>query len=176
MMKENIFLIGFMGAGKSSVARALVEQLHCPLVEMDEQIVKEQGMSINEIFEKYGEDRFREIESQLILALGSRQASVISCGGGVVVRPENTEYMKKSGRIVYLQASPQTVYDRVKNSNDRPMLRGHMNVEYIAQLMEKRRALYEAAAELTVVTDGKSTKEIAGEIIGRLEENNEVQL
>ncbi|MCI7322874.1 MAG: shikimate kinase [Lachnospiraceae bacterium] len=176
MMKENIFLIGFMGAGKSSVARALVEQLHCPLVEMDEQIVKEQGMSINEIFEKYGEDRFREIESQLILALGSRQASVISCGGGVVVRPENTEYMKKSGRIVYLQASPQTVYDRVKNSNDRPILKGHMNVEYIAQLMEKRRALYEAAAELTVVTDGKSTKEIAGEIIGRLEENNEVQL
>ena len=176
MMKENIFLIGFMGAGKSSVARALVEQLHCPLVEMDEQIVKEQGMSINEIFEKYGEDRFREIESQLILALGSRQASVISCGGGVVVRAENTEYMKKSGRIVYLQASPQTVYDRVKNSNDRPILKGHMNVEYIAQLMEKRRALYEAAAELTVVTDGKSTKEIAGEIIGRLEENNEVQL
>lgn len=176
MMKENIFLIGFMGAGKSSVARALVEQLHCPLVEMDEQIVKEQGMSINEIFEKYGEDHFREIESQLILALGSRQASVISCGGGVVVRPENTEYMKKSGRIVYLQASPQTVYDRVKNSNDRPILKGHMNVEYIAQLMEKRRALYEAAAELTVVTDGKSTKEIAGEIIGRLEENNEVQL
>ena len=55
MMKENIFLIGFMGAGKSSVARALVEKLHCPLVEMDEQIVKEQGMSINEIFEKYGE-------------------------------------------------------------------------------------------------------------------------
>ena len=175
-MTENIFLIGFMGAGKSTVARALAERLHCPLVEMDQQIVKEQGMTINEIFDKYGEDRFREIESQLILDLGQGEAAVISCGGGVVVRPQNTEYMKKSGRIVYLQASPRTVYERVKDSSDRPILKGHMNVEYIAQLMEKRRALYEAAAEITIVTDGKSAEEIAKEILNRLEETNETEL
>lgn len=176
MIRDNIFLIGFMGAGKSTVARALAERLHCPLVEMDQQIVKEQGMTINEIFDKYGEDRFREIESQLILDLGQGEAAVISCGGGVVVRPQNTEYMKKSGRIVYLQASPRTVYERVKDSSDRPILKGHMNVEYIAQLMEKRRALYEAAAELTIVTDKKMADEIAGEILNRLEETNEAEL
>ena len=176
MIRDNIFLIGFMGAGKSTVARALAERLHCPLVEMDQQIVKEQGMTINEIFDKYGEDRFREIESQLILDLGQGEAAVISCGGGVVVRPQNTEYMKKSGRIVYLQASPRTVYERVKDSSDRPILKGHMNVEYIAQLMEKRRALYEAAAEITIVTDGKSAEEIAKEILNRLEETNETEL
>ena len=176
MIRDNIFLIGFMGAGKSTVARALAERLHCPLVEMDQQIVKEQGMTINEIFDQYGEDHFRDIESQLILDLGNREASVISCGGGVVVRPRNTDYMKKSGRIVYLQASPETVYERVKDSSDRPILKGHMNVEYIAQLMEKRRALYEAAAEITIVTDGKSAEEIAKEILNRLEETNETEL
>ena len=92
------------------------------------------------------------------------------------IQAELTEYMKKSGRIVYLQASPRTVYERVKDSSDRPILKGHMNVEYIAQLMEKRRALYEAAAELTIVTDKKTADEIAGEILNRLEETNEAEL
>lgn len=169
MIKDHIFLIGFMGAGKSTVARALVRRLHCPLVEMDEEIVKEQGRTINEIFDKYGEDRFRDIESQFILDLGNRKTSVVSCGGGVVVRPENTQYMRKSGKVVYLQASPQTVYERVKGSSSRPILNGHMNVEYIAQLMEKRRSLYEAAADFTIITDYKNAEEIAGEIVDRLE-------
>lgn len=174
MMTDNIFLIGFMGAGKSTVARALVRRLHCPLIEMDEEIVREQGMSINEIFEKYGEDRFRDIESQFILDLGKREPFVVSCGGGVVVRPENTRYMKKSGKVVYLKASPQTVYERVKGSSSRPILNGHMNVEYIAQLMEKRRSLYEAAADTTIVTDGKNAEEIAAEIVDGLEGTDEV--
>lgn len=165
----NIFLVGFMGAGKSTIARGLHRELGLPLVEMDERIVQEQGMSINDIFAQYGEDKFRDIESQLILDLGKEGASVVSCGGGVVVRPQNTEYMKQSGRIVYLSASPETVYERVKNSSDRPILNGHMNVEYIAELMEKRRALYEAAADITVATDGKSREELCQEIMERLE-------
>lgn len=165
----NIFLVGFMGAGKSTIARGLHRELGLPLVEMDERIVQEQGMSINDIFAQYGEDKFRDIESQLILDLGKEGASVVSCGGGVVVRPQNTEYMKQSGRIVYLSASPETVYERVKNSSDRPILNGHMNVEYIAELMEKRRVLYEAAADITVATDGKSREELCQEIMERLE-------
>lgn len=175
MSKDHIFLIGFMGAGKSTVARALVRKMNCPLVEMDEQIVKEQGMTINEIFDRYGEAHFRDIESQFILGLCGREPSVISCGGGVVVRPENAEYMKKSGRIVYLTAEPETVYERVRNNDDRPILKGHKNVAYIAELMEKRRALYEAAAEITVATDGKTGEEIAGEVLNRLEKVNEAE-
>lgn len=174
MINYNIFLIGFMGAGKSTIARALVRELNCPLVEMDERIVQEQGMSINEIFAQYGEDHFRDIESQLILDLGNQQASVISCGGGVVVRPQNIPHMKQSGRIVFLKATPETVYERVKNSDDRPVLNGHMNVEYIEQLMEKRRSLYEAAADITIVTDGKKREEICREILNKLEEADEV--
>lgn len=164
----NIFLIGFMGAGKSTIARDLSRKLGCKLVEMDEQIEKEQGMSINDIFEKYGEGRFRDIESQLILDLGSREASVISCGGGVVVRPENVDYMKKSGKVVYLTATPQTIYERVKNSTNRPILNGHMNVEYIEELMDKRREKYLAAADIAVATDDKNRREICEEIIARL--------
>ena len=150
----NIFLIGFMGAGKSTIARTLQRELGFPLVEMDERIVQEQGMSINDIFAQYGEAHFREIESQLVVDLGKQEPSIVSCGGGVVVRPENTQNMKKSGRIV--------------------LLNGHMNVEYIAELMEKRRALYEEAADITIQTDGKTREQICEEIIGKLRDTNEV--
>ena len=166
----NIFLIGFMGAGKSTIARSLVQKLNFPLIEMDERIVKEQGMPISEIFDRYGEEHFRDIEGELVKTIGTLEPSVVSCGGGTVLRPENVENMKKSGKIVFLTATPQTIYERVKNSSDRPILNGHMNVPYIAELMEKRRPVYEGAAELTISTDGKSREEIADEIIRRLEE------
>ncbi len=171
---HNIFLIGFMGAGKSTIAKALQRELGFPLVEMDERIVQEQGMSINDIFAQYGESRFRDIESQLVVDLGEQEPSIISCGGGVVVRPQNTQNMKKSGKIVFLTATPETIYERVKNSTDRPILNGHMNVEYIAELMEKRRALYEEAADITIQTDGKTREQICEEIIGKLRNTNEV--
>ena len=167
-MRENIFLIGFMGAGKSTIAKALCKELQMQLVEMDARIVEEQGMSINDIFAQYGEDHFRDIESQLILTLGEEGNTIVSCGGGVVVRPQNIEFMKKGGKVVFLSATPETIYERVKNSADRPILNGHMNVEYIAELMEKRRALYEAAADIKIETDGKSRSVICKEIMERL--------
>ena len=167
-MRENIFLIGFMGAGKSTIAKALCKELQMQLVEMDARIVEEQGMSINDIFAQYGEDHFRDIESQLILTLGEEGNTIVSCGGGVVVRPQNIEFMKKGGKVVFLSATPETIYERVKNSTDRPILNGHMNVEYIAELMEKRRALYEAAADIKIETDGKSRSVICKEIMERL--------
>ena len=173
-ISRSIFLIGFMGAGKSTIARALQRELGFPLIEMDERIVKEQGMSINDIFAQYGEDHFRDIESQLIVDIGKEEPSIVSCGGGVVVRPQNTQNMKEIGRIVFLKATPETIYERVKNSTDRPILNGHMNVEYIAELMEKRRALYEAAADITIQTDGKMREQICYEIIGKMRNTNEV--
>lgn len=165
---ENIFLIGFMGSGKSTIAHALQRELGMQLVEMDARIVKEQGMSINDIFEQYGEAHFRDIESELILTIGAEGNTIVSCGGGVVVRPQNTEYMRKSGKVIYLKATPETIYERVKHSTDRPILNGNMNVAYISELMEKRRPLYEGAADITVTTDGKSRDIICQEIIQKI--------
>ncbi len=167
----NIFLIGFMGAGKSTIARLLQKQTGMKLVEMDERIVQEQGMPITEIFERYGEDRFRELESELVKTLGQEGNTVVSCGGGAVIRQENRDAMKQGGTVVYLTAKPETILERVRGSKDRPILNGNMNVEYIAQLMEKRRAVYEAAADISVATDKRSKNEICEEIIGRLKLN-----
>ena len=167
-MKENIFLIGFMGAGKSTIAKELQSMLDMHLVEMDERIVKEQGMSINDIFANYGEEHFRDIESQLVLAIGKEGNTIVSCGGGVVLRPHNIENMKKSGRIIFLAATPETIYERVKNSTDRPILNGHMNVEYIGELMEKRRGFYEAAADIRVDVDGKTVSQVCDEIVKKV--------
>lgn len=161
----NIFLIGFMGAGKSTIARNLQKELGMELVEMDERIVKEQGMSINDIFKTKGEDGFRDIESQLVIDLGKQDKAIVSCGGGVVIRPENVKNMKKSGKIIYLTAKPETILDRVKDSTQRPLLNGHMNVEYINELMSKRKDFYEEAADYKVATDGKNVSQICKEII-----------
>lgn len=165
---KNIFLIGFMGCGKSTIARALSEKLGVIQVEMDELIVEEQGMPITEIFEKYGEEHFRDIETDLVHRLQEKDGCVVSCGGGAVLREENRDMMKQSGVIVLLTAKPETILERVKNSTKRPVLNGNMNVEYITELMERRRACYEDAADITVATDGKSVEEIFRAIIGKL--------
>lgn len=168
-IEKNIFLIGFMGAGKSTIARALQRKLKLPLVEMDERIASEQGMAITEIFERYGQERFRDMESELLCSLGKQAPVIVSCGGGVVIRAKNAEEMKRSGVVVFLSATPETVYERVKDSSDRPILNGNMNVEYIADLMEKRRRLYEGAASVTVATDGRTRDEICDEILEFIE-------
>lgn len=162
---KNIFLIGFMGCGKSTVAKALAETLDTVRIEMDEQIVEEQGMPITEIFEKHGEEHFREIETDFIRRLQEREKLVVSCGGGAVLREVNRLMMKQMGVIVLLTAEPETILSRVQHSTDRPVLNGNMNAEYIAQLMERRRACYEDAADIRVTTDGKTVEEICEEIL-----------
>ena len=166
--KQNIYLIGFMGTGKSTIARELQRKFGRPVVEMDQRIVKEQGMPISDIFDKYGETHFRNLETELLEKIGREQSAVVSCGGGVVLRDENIERMKRSGRIVLLTAEPETIFERVRHSKERPVLNGNMNVEYIGGLMEKRRERYEAAADITIATDGKSASEICKEITERL--------
>lgn len=165
---KNIFLIGFMGCGKSTIARHLAKQLDVSQVEMDELIETEQNMTITEIFEKYGEEHFRDIETGLISRLQAKNGVVVSCGGGAVLREKNREMMKQSGCIVWLTAKPETILARVKNSTNRPVLNGHMNVEYIKELMEKRRACYEDAADFVIATDGRDVADICEEILSKL--------
>lgn len=164
MENRNIFLIGFMGCGKSTMAKILSEETGRQLVEMDETIEVEVGMSINEIFETYGEVHFRDLESQLIERIAANGGAVVSCGGGAVLREQNREFMRKNGKIIYLSATPETIYEHVKYSTNRPLLNGNMNVEYITKLMEKRLPIYEAAADEIIVVDGKEKLQIVKEI------------
>ena len=164
----NIFLIGFMGSGKTTIAAELGKRLGIKRLEMDAEIERRQGMAIARIFERFGEPFFRDLETKLVEDLAGEGNLIVSCGGGAVLRRENTALMKESGKVVLLAAKPETIYERVKGSDERPILNGNMTVEYIASLMEKRRAAYEAAADVTVWTDGKSREEICREILRQL--------
>ena len=170
LFNYNIFLIGFMGAGKSTISDYLKNALAMDVVEMDQCIVERQGMSISDIFETYGEEYFRELETNLLIEMQSRSNVVVSCGGGVPMRERNVVEMKKNGRVVLLTAKPETILERVKDNHDRPLLENNKNVSFIADLLEKRRAKYEAAADIVVETDGKNELEICEELIHRLRE------
>ena len=170
LFNYNIFLIGFMGAGKSTISDYLKNALAMDVVEMDQCIVERQGMSISDIFETYGEEYFRELETNLLIEMQSQSNVVVSCGGGVPMRERNVVEMKKNGRVVLLTAKPETILERVKDNHDRPLLEDNKTVPFIADLMEKRRAKYEAAADIVIETDGKSELEICEEMIHRLRE------
>ena len=163
-MRSNLYLIGFMGSGKSTIAKHLARKLSVKAIESDQMIEQEQGMTISDIFKDKGEKYFRDVETALMKKLSGEKGLVVSCGGGVVLRPENVSAMKDSGSIILLTASPQTVYSRVRRSTNRPILNGNMNIEYISRLMEKRQPLYTAAADLIISTDGKTPDAIAREI------------
>ena len=164
-LKEHIFLIGFMGCGKSTNAACMAEMTGARQVEMDQMIVENEGMAIADIFKEKGEAYFRELETELIKSFVGVEPAVISCGGGAVLKEENVRLMKECGKIVLLTAEPETIYERVKDSTERPVLNGNMNVGYIEELMEKRRPKYEAAADVRVATDGKTSEEICEEIL-----------
>lgn len=164
-MCGNVILIGFMGTGKSSVSAYLNKMFGMEVVEMDQEIVDREGVSIADIFEKHGEEYFRNLETNLLIEMQNKNNVVVSCGGGAALREENVVEMKKSGKVVLLTAKPQTIYERVKDSTERPLLNGNMTVEYIADLMDKRRDKYEKAADIIIYTDQKSVEEICGELL-----------
>ncbi|MGN0361287.1 MAG: shikimate kinase [Bilifractor sp.] len=168
LLDYNIFLIGFMGAGKSTIADCLHRSYGMQVVEMDSVIEQRERMPISEIFRIQGEEYFRHLETALLIELQQQNNVVVSCGGGVPMREQNVQAMKQHGRVVLLDAKPETILERVRDSHDRPLLERNKTVEYIAELMEKRRPRYEAAADIRVATDGQSAEKICEEILEKL--------
>mgnify|MGYP000059548521 CR=1 FL=1 len=168
----NIVLIGFMGAGKTTISDYLSTMFAMEIIEMDQVIAEREEMSIPDIFATYGEEYFRDLETNLLIEMQSHKNTVISCGGGAALRERNVAEMKKNGRVVLLTASPETIYERVKDSDDRPVLKGRKNVKGISELMEQRRE-YEAAADIVINTDDKTVLQICEELIQRLSEMEE---
>ena len=168
LFDKNILLIGFMGAGKSTVSAKLSELLAMEIMEMDAYIQKNEGMSIKDIFATNGEEYFRNCESNTLIELRERKHMVVSCGGGVPLREKNVELMKNSGYVVWLTATPEAIYERVKDSTERPLLNGNMNVPFIQNLMESRREKYERAADIVIDTTGKEIESICEELLQKL--------
>lgn len=157
-----------MGAGKSTISSYLNKNFNMEVVEMDEVISTRENMTISDIFKTKGEEYFRQKESDLLKEISNKNNVVVSCGGGVATQRVNVDEMRKSGVIVLLSASPETILKRVESSNDRPLLEGNKNVAFIADLLEKRRPMYLNAADVIVETDNKSAEEISEEILKKV--------
>ncbi len=166
----NIILEGFMGSGKSTVSELISDKLELELIDTDEAIEEAEGRKISEIFEQDGEEAFRDMETELMEMVVSdhMRETVISLGGGLPVREKNRELLKKAGKVVYLRTSPETVYDRLKGDDTRPLLKSDDPLTRIKELQDERGKIYEEAADIIVDTDGKTPAEVADEIIAAI--------
>ena len=163
-INSHIYLIGFMGCGKTSVSIAMNQLYGKNIVEVDDRIIAKEGRSINQIFAESGENYFRDLETEMLKELADEDNIIVSCGGGMVLREENRRLMKENGVIIWLDATPETILDRVKDDDSRPNLKGKKNVKDIKALKNKRADAYAEAADIKVDTDGKTIREVAKEI------------
>ncbi len=165
-MGEHIVLIGFMGAGKSTVGRWLSRKLSRQLLDTDAMIEARAGMTISEIFAARGEEAFRTAETEVLAGLAQRrQPVIVSTGGGMPMRAENREALRKLGSVVYLRVKPKTVCERLTGDTSRPLLAGDDRQKKVETLLAQRGPVYEEAAHLTVDVDGRGPEEIAEEIL-----------
>lgn len=165
LMKKNIVLIGFMATGKTTVGRRLASRLGLAFVDTDLEVEKVVGRTVAEIFYRYGIIRFRSEEALVIKKLSAMEGLVIATGGGAVLDPENVKVLKQNGLLIRLTASPDIIYQRVKNKRTRPLLDNAQNLpELIRRMMAEREEFYRRAADFSVDT-GLGTKEQAVNMI-----------
>jgi shikimate kinase len=163
----NIVLTGFMGSGKTVVARQLARLLGMKVIDVDTEIEKSTKITINEIFKQFGEPRFREIETETIKQVSENNNVIISTGGGAVLKQENMDAMREKGVIICLTAEPETILERTMSTGDRPLLHVENPLERIKELLELRKPFYEKA-DVMIDTDRKTPLQIAEEIIERM--------
>jgi len=164
MTVERVYLVGFMGAGKTSVGRALAAQLSWFFVDLDAEIERSQKMAIRDIFQTFGEARFRELESEHLKLLSERPRAVIAMGGGATVDPENRLVMDATGPSVWLNVSFETAARRVSMDGTRPLFK---DPEHAERLYESRLPIYKLA-RIHVLADNRPPADIAGEVVMRL--------
>ena len=164
----NIAVYGFMGVGKTTIGRLLAESLGYGFIDMDQEIEKRTDTSISEIFRLQGEQRFRQLESELVNELAEKDNLVIACGGGAIANRENAEVMRQSSRMVYLIASIPEIIKRTRRNNDRPLLDVSDPVQTASFLLEKREPIYREFAEIIIDTTKLTPVEVVERILEEL--------
>ncbi len=165
---KSIVLIGMMGAGKSSVGRCLQLRTKLALVDIDDIVASHFGTSIPEIFSKYGEQVFREIETQALREMAPAKQTIIVTGGGIVVRKENMDLLKQLGIVVWLDCNEETLFERARRSGNRPLLRAENPREAFARMLQARLPLYAKIAQIRVDTSMLTDEEVAVAIVSKL--------
>lgn len=168
--RANIFLVGPMGAGKTSVGRYLAKHLNKSFYDSDQEIEKSTGVSLTWIYDLEGMEGFRQRELKAIDELSSLSNIVLSTGGGCVETPEVREFLRHRGTVIYMEVSLQTQLNRLKRDKKRPLLQGENPQDVLIKLWEEREPFYENIADFTVITDNRSVHDVCDEILSWLGE------
>ncbi len=165
----NVYLIGMMGSGKTVTGKLLSLLLHYGFIDLDELIEKKMQKSISEIFENEGEAFFRDKETQVLKEVSAINAKVVATGGGTILRAENVQKMKESGKVIYLEASLDELWERVKEKKDRPLLKKDSPKEALKKIYEIRKPIYGRICDFKVNTGRRTIEEVAHQIFDELE-------
>lgn len=168
-----IILIGLPGSGKTTVGRQLAKRLQLPFVDVDHEIEKKIGCSIRDFFDREGEAAFRDMEQEVIGQVVLAQPSVLSTGGGAVLRPVNRDRLRSCGRVFYLRSSPEDIFRRVKHDRSRPLLQVSDPLHKLRELFEQRDPLYRETAHFVIETGRPSVTTLVNMIAMQLELNGE---
>lgn len=165
----SIVLIGMMGAGKSTIGRLLQRRTGLSCFDTDELVAAEFGLSIPQIFDQYGEERFREAETEVLRKLFLSQPIIIVTGGGIILQRANVDLLKQLGTIVWLTATEATLFERASRRGERPLLKTQNPQARFSELLRAREPLYAAAADFKIDTSSQTHDAIAEEILDKLE-------
>jgi shikimate kinase len=172
MTSENIYLIGLMGAGKTTIGRQLAKALKLPFYDSDKAIEESTGVDIPTIFEFEGEEGFRDREQKMIQKLTQLQGIVLATGGGAILREENRNALKDNGYVVYLQCPVDRILERTRRDTQRPLLRTDNPKERLQQLFEQRQPLYLSCADFKIDTGVLKSKTVVSRILEEYKEVN----
>lgn len=165
----NVVLIGYRGTGKSSVGKVLAARLDRPLLSTDSEVVRLAGQTIPAIVEQHGWEYFRDLESKVCQELAGQNGLIIDTGGGAILRSQNVDVLKQTGKLFWLTASVETIAKRIGSDTQRPSLTGIKSfIDEIQDVLQDRLPKYQAAADYVIETEGRSLSQVADEILARL--------